>query len=219
MPTAAPTTQSMPPIKIVSLNVAHRMLFRRITTRLCFPTYRPRPVPTLNPSLTRAKHDSVHSPAPPSPSRPQPDVQRPLPLETDSQPPLQSSELSTDDGLAGPAWKVPQQSSQTPTTDPRGASELSLPFVCDECGSKFRTEQGLHAHQETTKAGRAGQAGGCKDRISVSGKKVGRLAPSPKTPGVVSFTPPPPLVTECAILTHSGNAAGQSTRLETSGSS
>lgn len=128
----------------------------------------PRPVLRLSPPHTREQHDIAHSQAPPLPSRPQQDVQKPLPPVKGSEIPPQDGKLNTDDNHAGPAQEVPQQSFQTAMADGAAAHPASLPFVCSHCGAKFRGQESLNHHHQLY-----GQAGGCKDKFSVAGIKVG----------------------------------------------
>lgn len=132
------------------------------------------PVLRFNTSLIRAQHDAPHSQEGRSTSRPQADVQQPLPIDKKPQSALRDTKINTDDSPAGPAQGVSGQSSQTPTTDTRDASQPCPPFTCEECGSNFRTQQGLRDHQLINKSqqGLRGQAGGCKHRLSVAGLKV-----------------------------------------------
>lgn len=176
------------------------------------------PVLRFNTSLIRAQHDAPHSQEGRSTSRPQADVQQPLPIDKKPQSALRDTKINTDDSPAGPAQGVSGQSSQTPTTDTRDASQPCPPFTCEECGSNFRTQQGLRDHQLINKSqqGLRGQAGGCKHRLSVAGLKVGSNVSKPQ--GVVSLTTSI-LWNALYSLTHSGDVTGQSTCLETSGSS
>lgn len=211
--TVASTNQGILFRSTMNLHVAHRLRLWRNLQRLCFPAGGPRPMPRLNRSLTltSAKHDSDHSPAPPSLSGPQPDAQQPLLREEEPQPRVQSAELDIKDSSAGPAQKVLQQGSQTPTADPTKVSESSLPFVCNECGLKFRHRRDLDNHQELSKAERTllGQTGGCKDRISVAGMKVGiTLDIAHPIRCVFDFLP----ATRRAILTHSLTGRFRSSR-------
>lgn len=155
-------------ITTLSHNVGRRLQIWRCASRLSFVRWGPRPVLRLSPPHTREQHDIAHSQAPPLPSRPQQDVQKPLPPVKGSEIPPQDGKLNTDDNHAGPAQEVPQQSFQTAMADGAAAHPASLPFVCSHCGAKFRGQESLNHHHQLY-----GQAGGCKDKFSVAGIKVG----------------------------------------------
>lgn len=165
--------------------MAHRLRLCQNTPRPCFLPCKRWPVFSFSASLTRTQHDGAHPQAQPLPSRPRPDVQQPVRLEKGPQSlpqsPPQYTRLNPNGNLVGSAREVPQQSSQTPAADARNATESSLPFTCDGCGSKFRTQQSLDHHHRlnTLKEGSGGQAGGCKTlhSTSVAGMKVGSTIP------------------------------------------
>lgn len=148
-------------------NVGRRLQVWRYPSRLCFAPRGPRPVPSLNPPLTRGQHIAP-SQAPPLPSRPQQDVQQPQPPVKESETPPQDTKSNVGDNHAAPAQEVPQESVQTEMADGRDARPATLPFICNECGSKFRRQTGLHDHHR-----HYGQAGRCKDKLPIAGMKVG----------------------------------------------
>lgn len=158
------------------------------------------PVLNFNTSLTRTKHDEAHSQAPPLPPRSRPDVQRPPRLGKESRSPPQYTKLNPNGNLAA---QVVQESSQTTTADTGDVPESRPPFICDECGSIFRNEQGLHDHQQSL----SGQAGGCKNRITIAETKV--VTTSLKPLGLC-FSLPLFYEMRCThSLTHPGGLTGQ----------
>lgn len=166
----------------------------------CFLPSKRWPVLNFNTSLTRTQHDEAHSRAPPLPSRSRPDVQRPPRLGKESRSPPQYTKLNPDGNLAA---QVVQESSQTATADTGDVPESRPPFICDECGSIFRNEQGLHDHQQSL----SGQAGGCKNRITIAETKV--VATSLKPLGLC-FSLPLFYEMRCThSLTHPGGLTGQ----------
>lgn len=138
----------------------------------CFLPSKRWPVLSFNRSLTRTQHDEARSQAPPSSSRSRPDVQQSPRLGKESQSRPWYTKLNPNDNLA--AQEV-RESSQAPMGDTKDVPDLRLPFICAECGSIFRNEQGLHDHQSSNKSQQNlwGQAGSCKNGIPVAGMKVG----------------------------------------------
>lgn len=178
-------TNKMRSIHAAGRNVAYRLRSLQKTPRPSFSPCTGRPVVSLHASQVRAQHDAARSQAPPLPWCPQPDLQQPLPLEKELQPPPQYTTLNTAKNLVGPAQDVPEQKSQTPTAGASAvaradttvgvsdASESSLPFVCKECGSMFQTQHGLENHLAyKAQQSLSGQAASCRDSISVAGMKV-----------------------------------------------
>lgn len=166
-------------------NMARRLRLWRNASRPCFLPSKRWPVLSFNTSLTRTQHDDARSQAPPLSSCSWPDVQQPLRPGKESQSRPWHTKLNPDDNLAA---REVQEGSRAPKADLRDVPDSKLPFICDECGSIFRNEQGLHDHHYLNKSQQSiwGQEGGCKNRIPVAGTKVGSNLF--ETPGIVFLT-------------------------------